>query len=377
MDRTTQNFPVCHPWRCLRDLDFLFDSFAALASFATRSTNSFASLACLVTRRKAAGFSFRLSAFAFLLWVACASALAQGYPAKPVRIMVGFAPGGGVDTAARIVAQGLSDLWGTNVFIENRPGAAGGVATEFTAKAPPDGYTLMLCQIASHAITPARSRKLPYDHINDFAFPSLVGSVTNVFMVHPSMPTKTLREFLAFAKANPGKVNFGSSGVGASPHMSIELLKSMAKIDIVHVPYKGATPALTDVMSGHIESSVGNLSGSLLAAVTSGRVRALGVTAGKRSKHAPDVPTFAEAGVPGYDVSGWYGICTQAKVPQPVLAKLSADLNKALNEPLVRKRLEDQAVDVAPSTPEQFVAHVRAETEKWTRVVKEAGLEER
>ena len=332
---------------------------------------------------------FRLQAFCSLRLVACrlplvaalallpATALAQAYPSKPVRLMVGFAPGGGVDTAARVVAQGLSDLWGLQVIVENRPGAAGSVATEVTAKAPPDGYTIMLCQIASHAITPARSKKLPYDHISDFAFPSMIGSVTNVFMVHPSMPTRSLREFLAFARANPGKVSFGSSGVGASPHMSIELLKSMTKIDIVHVPYKGATPALTDVISGHIESSVGNLSGSLLSAVNTGRVRALAVTSGRRSKHVPEVPTFAEAGVPGYDVTGWYGICTQSKVPQPVLAKLSADLNRILNEPQVRKRLEDQAVDVTPSTPEQFVAHVRAETEKWTKVVREAGLEER
>jgi len=304
-------------------------------------------------------------------------AAAQQYPAKPVRIMVGFAPGGGVDTAARIVAAGLADLWGTTVFVENRPGAAGGVATEFTAKAPPDGYTLMLCQIASHAITPARVKKLPYDHIADFAFPSMIGSVTNVFMVHPSMPTKTLREFIALAKSQPGKINFGSSGVGASPHLSVELLKTMARIDIVHVPYKGAALALSDVMSGHIESSVGNLSGSLLGAVRAGRVRALGVTAGKRSKQVPDVPTFAEAGVPGYDVSGWYGICTQSKVPQPILAKLNADLNRLLNDPVVRKRLEDQAVDVAPSTPEQFVAHVKAETAKWTKVVRDAGLEEK
>ena len=304
-------------------------------------------------------------------------AAAQQYPAKPVRIMVGFAPGGGVDTAARIVATGLAELWGSTVFVENRPGAAGGVATEFTAKAPPDGYTLMLCQIASHAITPARVKKLPYDHIADFAFPSMIGSVTNVFMVHPSMPTKTLREFIALAKSQPGKINFGSSGVGASPHLSVELLKTMARIDIVHVPYKGAALALSDVMSGHIESSVGNLSGSLLGAVRAGRVRALGVTAGKRSKQVPDVPTFAEAGVPGYDVSGWYGICTQSKVPQPILAKLNADLNRLLNDPMVRKRLEDQAVDVAPSTPEQFVAHVKAETAKWTKVVRDAGLEEK
>jgi tripartite-type tricarboxylate transporter receptor subunit TctC len=321
--------------------------------------------------------TFCLLTSAFCLAVASATAVAQPYPAKPVRIMVGFAPGGGVDTAARIVATGLTDLWGTQVFVENRPGAAGGVATEFTAKAPPDGYTLMLCQIASHAITPARSRKLPYDHIRDFAFPSMVGAVTNVFMVHPSMPVKSLREYIALARARPGQINFGSSGVGASPHLSIELLKTMARINIVHVPYKGAAPALTDVMSGHIESSVGNLSGSLLGAVRSGRVRALGVTAARRSKQVPDVPTFAEAGVPGYDVSGWYGICTQSRVPQPILAKLNADLNRILNDPVVRKRLEDQAVDVTPSTPEQFVAHVRAETQKWIKVVRDAGLEER
>ncbi|HSB49359.1 MAG TPA: tripartite tricarboxylate transporter substrate binding protein [Burkholderiales bacterium] len=319
----------------------------------------------------------RVLCFALLATCLALPATAQQYPAKPVRIMVGFAPGGGVDTAARIVASGLADLWGSTVFVENRPGAAGSVATEFTAKAPPDGHTLMLCQIASHAITPARVRKLPYDHIADFAFPSMIGSVTNVFMVHPSVPMKTLGQYIAYARKHPGKLSFGSSGVGASPHLSIELLKTMARIDIVHVPYKGAALALSDVMSGHIESSVGNLSGSLLGAVRAGRVRALGVTAGKRSKHVPEVPTFAESGVPGFDVAPWYGICTQAKVPQPILAKLNADLNRILNDPAVRKRLEDQAVDVAPSTPEQFVAHVRAETAKWNKVVRDGGLEER
>jgi len=301
----------------------------------------------------------------------------QAYPVKPVRILVGYAPGGGVDTAARIVAAALAELWGTQVFIENRPGAAGSVATEFTAKAPPDGYTLMLCQIASHAITPARSRKPTYDHINDFAFPSMIGSVPNVFMVHPSLPTKTLRQYIAFAKAHPGKLNFGSSGVGASPHMSIELLKSMTGIDIVHVPYKGAALALADVMSGHMESSVGNLAGGPLGAVKAGRVRALGVTSAKRSVQVPDVPTFAEGGVPGFDVSAWYGICTQSKVPQAIVAKLSADLNKVLAGPTLKKRLEDQAIDVTPNAPDQFLAHIKSETAKWTKVVKEAGLEER
>ena len=315
-----------------------------------------------------------LAAAAFVL-CAPAAAIAQSYPSKPVRIMVGYAPGGGVDTTARMVGQALGDLWGTTVVIENRPGAAGNLATEYTAKAPPDGYTLVLCNIGSHAVTPARfAKKLSYDPIRDFAFSSMIGGVPNVFMVHPSFQVRTLKQYIAFAKANPGKVNFGSSGVGASPHLSIELLKMMTGIDIVHVPYKGATPALTDAMSGHIESSVGNLAGAPLAAVKSGRVRALGVTSAKRNAQLPDVPTFAEAGVPGYDVTGWYGICTQSKVPQPILTKLNADLNKVLSGPL-KARLEDQGIAVSPTTSEQFEAHVRSEIDKWTKVVKAAKLE--
>ncbi len=299
---------------------------------------------------------------------------AQAYPNKPVRVMVGYAPGGGVDLAARLVASALSELWGSTALVDNRPGAAGGVATEITAKATPDGYTLMLCQIASHAITPARSKNLPYDHIRDFAFVSMIGSTPNVFVVHPSLPTKSLGEFIAYARANPGKINFGSSGVGASPHLSIELLKTMTGIDIVHVPYKGAALALADVMGGQIPASVGNLPGGMLAAIKAGRVRALGVTAAKRSARVPDVPTFAEAGVPGYDVSSWYGICTQAAVPQPILAKLNADLIRVLNSPELQQRMEEQGIDVTPSTAEQFLAHVKSETAKWAKVVKDAGL---
>ena len=315
--------------------------------------------------------------FAFLVVLAfmfSGAASAQSYPTKPVRIMVGYTPGGGVDTTARMVGQALGELWGHTVVIENRPGAAGNLATELTAKAPPDGYTLVLCNIGSHAVTPARfAKRLTYDPIRDFAFPSMIGGVPNIFMVHPSMPPRTLKQFIAYAKAHPGKVNFGSSGVGASPHLSIELLKLMAGINIVHVPYKGAAGALSDVMSGHIEASVGNLAGAPLAAVKSGRVRALGVTSARRNPQLPEVPTFAEAGVPGYDVTGWYGICTQSKVPQPILAKLNADLHKVLSGPL-RQRLEDQGIAVTPSTSEQFQAHVRTEIEKWTKVVAAAKL---
>jgi tripartite-type tricarboxylate transporter receptor subunit TctC len=312
---------------------------------------------------------------ALALLLASGAAFPQTYPSKPVRIMVGYTPGGGVDTTARMVGQALGELWGSPVVIENRPGAAGNIATEVTAKAPPDGYTLVLCNIGSHAVTPARfAKKLTYDPIRDFAFPSMIGGVPNLFMVHPSFPAKNLKQFIAYAKANPGKVNFGSSGVGASPHLSIELLKIMTGINIVHVPYKGAAVALTDVMSGNIEASVGNLAGAPLAAAKSGRVRALGITSAKRNKQLPDVPTFAEGGVPGYDVTGWYGICTQSKVPQAILTKLNADLHKVLGGPL-KARLEEQGIDVTPSTPEHFQAHVKAEIEKWTKVVAVAKLE--
>ncbi len=300
---------------------------------------------------------------------------AQAYPARPVRILVGYAPGGGVDTTARIMAQALTELWGAQVIVENRPGAAGNIATELTAKAPPDGYTLVLCNIGSHSITPARFRdKLNYDPIRDFAFPVMIGGVPNVFMVHPSMPAKTLREFITYARAHPGKINFGSSGVGASPHLSIELLKSMTGINIVHVPYKGAAEALAGVMSGHIEASVGNLAGGPLAAVKSGRLRALGVTSARRNAQVPEVPTFVEQGVKDYDVTGWYGLCTQSRVPPAIIAKINADSNKLLAGAVLKKRLEDQGIDVTPSTPERFLEHVKSETDKWTRVVKEANL---
>ncbi len=300
---------------------------------------------------------------------------AQNYPVRTVRIMVGYTPGGGVDTTARIMAQALTDLWGTTVIVENRPSSGGNLATEITAKAAPDGYTMVLCNIGSHAITPARfAAKLTYDPVGDFAFPVMIGGVPNVFMVHPALPIRTLQQYTDYAKKHPGKLNFGSSGVGASPHLSIELWKSISGINIVHVPYKGAAAALTDAISGHVESSVGNLAGGPLAAVKSGRVRALAVTSGVRTPQLPNVPTFAESGVPGYDVTGWYGLCTQAKVPQPILDKLNADGNKLLAGPL-KKRLEDQAITVVPATPAQFAAHVKAEIAKWTKVVKDAKLE--
>lgn len=299
-------------------------------------------------------------------------AVAQQFPTKPIRLIVGFVPGGGTDLASRYVAGALSELWGTTVLVDNRAGAGGNVATELTARAAPDGYTVMLCTIA-HAITPARV-KLPFDSVRDFSFISMVGSMPNLLMAHPAQPFKNVGDIVTYAKTNPGKLSFGTSGVGASPHLSMELFKTMAGIDIVHVPYKGAAPALADVMGGQIPLSIGNLPGGPLAAVKSGRLRGVGVTTAKRSSRAPEVPTFAEGGVPGYDVAGWYGICGPAGLPQAVLAKFNEGLVKVLGSADMQQKLGDQGIDIASSSPEQFLAYVKTEMVKWAKVVKDAGL---
>jgi tripartite-type tricarboxylate transporter receptor subunit TctC len=226
-------------------------------------------------------------------------------------------------------------------------------------------------------VTPARfAGKLSYDPVADFAFPVLLGGLTNVLMVHPSMPMKSVKEYVAYAKKFPGRINFGSSGVGASPHMSMELLKMTTGIEIVHVPYKGAASALADVISGHMESSVGNLAGGPLGAIKAGRVRALGVTSGTRTALLPDVPTFQEQGIAGFDVTGWYGLCTQAKVPSAIVTRINTDVNRQLAPgQALRQRLEEQTIDVTPTTPEAFAALVRSEIVRWTKVVREARLE--
>ncbi|MGH8616947.1 MAG: Bug family tripartite tricarboxylate transporter substrate binding protein [Burkholderiales bacterium] len=298
---------------------------------------------------------------------------AQPFPSKPIRLIVGYAPGGGTDLASRYVATGLSELWGANVLVDNRPGGGGAMGTEMTVKAAPDGYTVLLCTIGTHGITPARI-KLPYDPIRDFDFISMIGSTPNVLMTHPSQPFRNVGELVTFAKANPGKLSYGSSGVGASPHLSIELLGSMTGIKLVHVPYKGAALALSDAIGGQIPLSVGNLPGGPLQAIKAGRLKGVGVTSAKRSPRAPDVPTFAESGVPGYDVSSWYGICAPAGLPKAVLAKFNQGLVKILGSPDMQQRMGDQGIDVTPSTSEQLREHAKLEMVKWAKVVKEAGL---
>jgi tripartite-type tricarboxylate transporter receptor subunit TctC len=307
-----------------------------------------------------------------LLLASAVAANAQTYPTKPVRLLVGFAPGGGVDQSARIVAARLNELWGQPVVIDSRAGAGGTIATDIAAKAPPDGYSLLFCGIWSHGVAPSLYKHLPYDHYRDFAPVSMIGTTPNVLVVHPGFPSKTLGDFIAYAKANPGKVSIASPGVGSSPHMTLELFRLTTGIDILHVPYKGGAPALADLLGGHIPAMFDNMS-TQLSVMKAGRTRALAVTSPKRSVHLPDVPTMRESGVP-IDVTVWYGICAPAAVPKPIIGKLNADLKRALSTPDTQRRLVELGVDAAPSTPEQFAAFIKSETETWARVVRDAKV---
>ncbi len=302
--------------------------------------------------------------------------LAQGqeYPNRPIRDIAPFPPGGAVDTVTRIVTAKLSEVLGQTIIVENRAGGAGDtVGADFAAKAVPDGYTLFTCQIASHAISPALFRKLPYNHIKDFAPISLLGTTPNVLSVHLSMPVKSVAEFVAFAKARPGKIDYASPGVGTSPHLTMELFKLSAGINLLNVPYKGGAPALIDLLGGHVPVMFANLP-EHLPSIKAGKLRGLGVSSAKRSAQLPDVPTVAESGVKGFEVTVWYGLCVPAGVPQAIIATLNAAVVKTLAFPEVRERLAQSSIEAQSSTPEQFAAHILSETAKWAKVVKEAGI---
>jgi tripartite-type tricarboxylate transporter receptor subunit TctC len=296
----------------------------------------------------------------------------QAYPAKPVRLLIGPAAGGPTDALVRVVAAKLSEMWDQQIVVENRPGAGNTIAPTIAAKAPPDGYTLTQCGI-SDAIAPALYQKLSYDLLRDFAPISLLGTTPNILVVHPAIPAKSVQEFVAYAKANPGKVDYGSTGVGISTHLSMELFKTMTGINLVHVPYKGATLLYTDLIAGRVSAAFGNLPGHV-ENVRIGRVRALGVSTLKRSMRLPEVPTIAESGVPGFDVTVWYGLCTPAAVPKPILTKLNTDVVKALGMPELQRRLEQLGVDPGPTTSQQFAAFIKSETAMWAKVVKDAGI---
>ncbi|KLR58749.1 tripartite tricarboxylate transporter substrate binding protein [Diaphorobacter sp. J5-51] len=299
-------------------------------------------------------------------------ALAQNFPTKPITIIVPFSAGGTTDILARIVGQGLTTELGQSVVVDNKPGAGGNIGGSLAAKAAADGYTLFMGTVGTHAINQSLYKKMPFDPVKDFAPLSRVATVPNLLVAHPSQPFKTVKEMIAYAKANPGKITYGSPGSGASPHVSGELFKSMTGTDLLHIPYKGSAPAMTDLLGGQTSVMFDNMP-SAIQHVRSGKLRPIAVTTAKRSPELPDVPTIAEAGVPGYEATSWFGMFAPAGTPKPVLDKLHAALIKVLNQADVKKKIAEQGGDVVAETPAQFAAFIQAESVKWGKVVKESG----
>lgn len=300
------------------------------------------------------------------------SALAQAYPTKPVTIIVPFAAGGTTDILARIIGQALTAELGQPVVVDNRAGAGGNIGGQAAAKAAPDGHTLFMGTVGTHAINASLYKKMPFDPVKDFAPLTRVANVPNLLVANPAQPYKSVKDLIAYAKANPGKVNFGSSGNGSSIHLSGELFKSLAKVDMQHVPYKGSAPAVTDLLGNQIGIMFDNMP-SAIQHVRSGKLVPLAVTTAKRSPELPSVPTIAEAGVPGYEATSWFGMFAPAGTPVPVLAKLNAAIVKVLAQPDVKKKINEQGAEVYSETPEQFAAFIQAESVKWGKVVKESG----
>jgi tripartite-type tricarboxylate transporter receptor subunit TctC len=311
-----------------------------------------------------------LAAFSATLIVPPASA--QQYPAGPLRIIVPFTPGGGTDILARLIAQKLNDSWGQPVVVDNRPGASGTVGTAFVAKSTGDGHTLLIVP-AGYAGNPGLYRKLPYDHTRDLAPVSWLASGPLTLVVHPSLPAKSVKELVAFARARPGEINFGSSGAGTLPHLSAELFNSMSGVKMVHIPYKGAGAAVTDVMAGRVPVYFMNILQSL-SLIKAGKLRALGVTTPERTPIAPDIPSIAEAGLKGYDMTNWYGLLAPAATPREAIVKLNAEVVRILKLPELTSRLADDGMTVVASTPERFAEFLARETDKFTRVIEAAGI---
>jgi len=298
---------------------------------------------------------------------------AQGYPTKPIRWVVPYPPGGSPDMVARLLTEHLSRGWGQQVMVDNRAGASGTVGAAVAARAPSDGYTLFQCNIASNALASSLYAKLQYDPKRDFAPITRIGTAPNVIVVHPSLPTATIAEFMAYAKANPGKLTYGSSGIGSSGHLAMELLRTMTGINLVHVPYKGISQALADLLGGQVMINISSIP-AFVSPARAGRVRALAVTGPKRSPQLPAVPTMVESGFPDFDVTSWYGVCAPAGTPRTVLDTVHAAVTGVLMKPDVRQRLIEMVVDVAPTSREEFETFIRAETTRWEMVSKNAGI---
>jgi tripartite-type tricarboxylate transporter receptor subunit TctC len=299
---------------------------------------------------------------------------AQPYPSKTVRIVVGFAPGGSTDVTARIIAQELTRMWGQQVVVDNRPGASGMIGAELAAKSAPDGYILLVSPQTSIVVAPLLFKKMAYDPIKDFATVAVVGSTPQLLVIHPSLPPKNFKEFAAFAKANASHLSFGSGGIGSTPHMAGELLNSALGIRTTHIPYKGENPALADVLGGQVPFMFSNLPIGL-PHVKAGKLRALAITSLQRSQLAPEFPTIAESGIPGFDTATWSGLYLPAATPREIVTRVHADVMKALNLPDVKQRMFNQGIDPGTATtPETHAAFVKAEIVRWGKVIREAGV---
>jgi tripartite-type tricarboxylate transporter receptor subunit TctC len=316
----------------------------------------------------------RAVAAALLAAAAALPALAQTevYPNKPLRMIVPFPPGGSTDLVARVVGQKMSESWGQQVVIDNRPGANGMIGGELVARAAPDGYSMILGTIGPFAIN-ASLYRMPYDIAKDFSPVTYTANIGNVLVVNPAVPAKSVKELVALAQAKPGTLTFGSSGTGGAPHMAGELFKSLAKVSTVHVPYKGGGPAMADLVGGQISMSFASMP-SAVPFIRGGKLRPLGVSAARRSPALSDVPTIAEAGVPGFEVRDWQGMFTTAKVSPAVVSKLNAEIVRILAQPDVVERLTAAGVEIQTSTPQEFGQFVQAEVAKWARVVKESNI---
>lgn len=299
---------------------------------------------------------------------------ADTYPDKPLTMIVPFSAGGTTDILARIVGQALGQELGQTIIIENKPGAGGNIGAQQASRAKADGYTLFMGTVGTHAINQALYKKLPYDPAKDFAPLSRVANVPNLLVAHPSRPYKTVQEMIAYAKKHPGEVTYGSPGSGASPHVSGALFQSMTGAELTHVPYKGSAPAISDLLGNQIAVMFDNMP-SAIQHVRSGKLRPIAVTTAKRSPELPDVPTIAEAGVPGYEATSWFGLWAVAGTPAPILTKLQTALTKVLKDPAVAKKIADQGGEVVIETPAQFDAFIKSEAAKWGKVVKESGAE--
>ena len=308
-----------------------------------------------------------------IIALCAAKAFGQDYPIKPVRLIIPFAPGGSNDILGRMIGTKLAEAMGQPVVIDNRAGAGGSIGVELAAKSAPDGYTLVIGHIGTLAVNPTLYKKLPYDPIKDLQTISMLAKVANIMVVHPSLPAKSVRELIALAKAKPGMLVYGSGGNGGAGHLATEYFKLMAKIDIEHIPYKGTAPAIIDLLAGQTQLVFGGIPG-IGGHIRNGRLRALGVSTSKRLTIFPEVPTVAEAGVPGYEATQWYGVLAPAGTPNWVVARLNREIVHTLQNPQIQQRLADDGSEPLASTPEEFTAFIKSETARWAPVIKAAGI---